>query len=157
MLQCSYSHYLNAECKNLPVKEMTKNKKDKFDIRALAQRLKGKQGRFSQNLSGKRTNFTARTVISPDPNLPIDTVVVPLTQAKILTFPEVVTDYNIKKLRTLVSNGTNVYPGAMYLFKNNGDKFFLNVERRIEYANQLEIGDIVERHLENGDIILFNR
>ena len=45
----------------------------------------------------------------------------------------------------------------MYLFKNNGDKFFLNVERRVEYANQLEIGDIVERHLENGDIILFNR
>lgn len=46
LLQCSYSHYLNSECKNLPIKELSNNKKDKIDIRAFAQRLKGKQGRF---------------------------------------------------------------------------------------------------------------
>ena len=43
---------------------------------------------------GKRVDFSARTVITPDPNLPIDTVGVPLTIAKNLTFPEIVTSLN---------------------------------------------------------------
>ncbi len=42
--------------------------------RGFVQRLKGKQGRFRGNLSGKRVDYTARTVISPDPNLRIDEV-----------------------------------------------------------------------------------
>lgn len=43
-------------------------------IRGLCQRLKGKSGRFRGNLSGKRVDFSGRTVISPDPNLGIDQV-----------------------------------------------------------------------------------
>jgi DNA-directed RNA polymerase III subunit RPC1 len=57
-------------------------------IRALSQRIKGKHGRFRQNLSGKRVDFTGRTVISPDPNCAIDEVVVPALMAKILTYPD---------------------------------------------------------------------
>lgn len=45
-------------------------------------------GRFRGNLSGKRVDFSGRTVISPDPNLRIDEVAVPVHVAKILTFPE---------------------------------------------------------------------
>lgn len=61
---------MNSECPNLPVRDL--NKKSKSDLRSLAQRLKGKKGRFRGNLSGKRSNFTGRTVISPDPNIKID-------------------------------------------------------------------------------------
>jgi DNA-directed RNA polymerase III subunit RPC1 len=56
-------------------------------IRGLCQRLKGKQGRFRGNLSGKRVDFSARTVIGPDPNLRIDQVGVPVHVAKIMTYP----------------------------------------------------------------------
>ena len=68
-------------------------------IRALAQRLKGKQGRFRHNLEGKRVDFTGRTVISPDPNCAIDEVIVPRLMAQVLTFPDTVNRYNIKELR----------------------------------------------------------
>lgn len=52
------------------------------------QRLKGKTGRFRGNLSGKRVDYSSRTVISPDPNLQIDQVAVPEHVAKTLTYPE---------------------------------------------------------------------
>ena len=83
----------------------------------MAQRLKGKKGRFRGNLSGKRSDFTARTVISPDPNIPIDNVVIPEFQAKILTVLERVTQFNHKKLRKLILNGPDIYPGAVRLYK----------------------------------------
>ena len=74
--------------------------------RGLCQRLKGKQGRFRHNLSGKRVDFSGRTVISPDPNLDVHQVAVPESVAKILTYPERVTEANIEKLRLAVRNGT---------------------------------------------------
>ena len=75
------------------------------------QRLKGKQGRFRGNLSGKRVDFSGRTVISPDPNLPLYAVGVPLEVARDLTFPETVTAANIEFLRGLVRNGKKEHPG----------------------------------------------
>lgn len=69
------------------------------------QRLKGKQGRFRGNLSGKRVDFSSRTVISPDPNLRVDEVCVPKLVAQILTFPDRATDHNIDMLRQCVLNG----------------------------------------------------
>lgn len=69
------------------------------------QRLKGKQGRFRGNLSGKRVDFSGRTVISPDPNLRVDEVCVPKLVAQTLTFPDMVTDHNLEKLRQCVLNG----------------------------------------------------
>lgn len=73
--------------------------------RGFVQRLKGKQGRFRGNLSGKRVDFSGRTVISPDPNLRVDEVCVPKLVAQILTFPDRVTDHNIDMLRECVLNG----------------------------------------------------
>ncbi|MFT4944219.1 MAG: DNA-directed RNA polymerase subunit A', partial [Halovenus sp.] len=46
-------------------------------LKTLSQRLKGKEGRFRGSLSGKRVNFSARTVISPDPTLSLNEVGVP--------------------------------------------------------------------------------
>ncbi|GFT84690.1 DNA-directed RNA polymerase III subunit RPC1 [Nephila pilipes] len=102
--------------------------------RGIVQRLKGKHGRFRGNLSGKRVEFTGRTVISPDPNLPIDQVGIPVHVAKILTFPEMVTSHNMKKL-----------------------KDDLNYANRRRIADTLKIGDTVERHMLDGDVVLFNR
>ncbi len=127
-------------------------------LKTLAQRLKGKEGRFRLNLSGKRVDFSARTVISPDPSLGINEVGVPLDVAMQLTVAERVTSWNIERLRQLVRNGPDKYPGAKYIIRPDGKrvrlKFVSNLE---EIANMIEPGYIVERHLQNGDIVLFNR
>ncbi|KUJ15690.1 beta and beta-prime subunits of DNA dependent RNA-polymerase [Mollisia scopiformis] len=127
-------------------------------IRGFCQRLKGKQGRFRGNLSGKRVDFSGRTVISPDPNLGIDEVAVPILVAKNLTYPERVQRHNIEKLRKCVLNGPNVHPGAQQIMKKDSDhKISLKFAKRENEAKHLRIGDVVERHLEDGDIVLFNR
>ncbi|KAK9456872.1 hypothetical protein V1511DRAFT_509555 [Dipodascopsis uninucleata] len=127
-------------------------------IRGLCQRLKGKQGRFRGNLSGKRVDFSGRTVISPDPNLKINEVAVPDRVAKILTYPETVSQYNKEKLRQRIMNGPDIHPGANYLVKKNEvGKRFLKYGNKAQIADHLQEGDIVERHLEDGDIVLFNR
>ena len=129
--------------------------------RALVQRLKGKQGRFRQNLLGKRVNFSGRSVISPDPNLRIDQVGIPMDVARILTFPEKVTRHNISRLRELVKNGSK-WPGANEIqFEKSGDKisleFLRNARMRAEKAKELRYGDVVMRHLNDTDVVLFNR
>ena len=124
--------------------------------RGLCQRLKGKQGRFRGNLSGKRVDHSGRTVISPDPNLAINEVAIPEKVASNLTFPETVTAQNIKKLQERVMNGPTQYPGAVTLTNLSGMK--LSIKHIIdERAKKLQLGYIVERHLEDGDIVLFNR
>ena len=126
-------------------------------LRSFVQRLKGKQGRFRGNLSGKRVDFSGRTVISPDPNLNIDEVAVPLLVAKNMTYPEVVTSHNIEKLRARINNGVSKWPGANLILKRDSG-FKQNPKYNKEkLASDLKIGDTVERHLEDGDIVLFNR
>lgn len=122
------------------------------------QRLKGKQGRFRGNLSGKRVDFSGRTVISPDPNLMIHQVGVPERVAKILTYPEKVNPANLQRMKQLVRNGTEKHPGANYVQqKGFSFKKYLAYGNREKVAQDLKCGDIVERHLTDGDIVLFNR
>ncbi|KAI9686423.1 MAG: hypothetical protein M1822_003768 [Bathelium mastoideum] len=132
--------------------------------RGFNQRLKGKQGRFRQNLSGKRVDFSGRTVISPDPNLGIDEVGIPRRVAMKLSYPEKVTRHNIENLRACVKRGAKRHPGANYIEKKNGQKKMLEIFSRgsgndmlAKFANTLEIGDVVERHVRDRDIVLFNR
>lgn len=137
--------------------------------RGFVQRLKGKQGRFRGNLSGKRVDFSGRTVISPDPTLGVEEVGVPRLMAMTLTYPEKVTSNNIEKLRELVINGAHEHPGANFVLWKEETRGARNVPeqtmlkygsrkwRASKWAEILEIGDIVERHLEDGDIVLFNR
>ncbi|CAD6583201.1 MAG: hypothetical protein CYPHOPRED_002256 [Cyphobasidiales sp. Tagirdzhanova-0007] len=152
-LQLSVAMYINAEMPGVPSIAGQK------PIRGLCQRLKGKQGRFRGNLSGKRVDFSGRTVISPDPNLRIDEVAVPQRVAKVLTFPDRVTPHNIDYLRDAVINGVDVWPGANFatVAAMGGYKRFLKFGKRDQMAAQLAIGDIVERHLRDGDVVLFNR
>ena len=127
-------------------------------LRTLAQRLKGKEGRFRSNLSGKRVDFSARTVISPDPNLSMNEVGVPEQIAKILTIPQRITEWNIQEMKDLVIRGPDRHPGCNYLIRTDGRRVDLRfVKDRSIIADTIEPGFIVERHLANGDIVLFNR
>ena len=131
-------------------------KKSGQPIKAIYARLKGKEGRVRGNLMGKRVDFSARSVISPDPNLQVDELGVPLSIAMNLTFPEVVTELNINKLKQLVVNGPSKYPGANKIRSNDGRAIDLrfSMHRTDEH---LEPGYIVERHMQNGDYVIFNR
>ncbi|GAA94203.1 uncharacterized protein L969DRAFT_86320 [Mixia osmundae IAM 14324] len=150
-LQHAVATYINSDVNNNTISGQK-------PMRGLCQRLKGKQGRFRGNLSGKRVDFSARTVISPDPNLRIDEVAVPEKVAKILTYPERVTSHNLEQLRKAVRNGKEVHPGACYVISAaTGIKKDLKYGNPIELAKQLRIGDVVERHLRDDDIVLFNR
>ncbi|EYC08344.1 hypothetical protein Y032_0066g3709 [Ancylostoma ceylanicum] len=152
-LQIQVALYFNSELPGLPVELQPKKA-----VRAFTQRLRGKQGRFRGNLSGKRVDFSARTVISPDPNLRIDEVGIPIHIALTLTFPEVVNNYNIDRMKRLILNGCDTHPGANYVIdRGTGIKRLLKYANRETHAASLKIGDVVERHLENGDIVLFNR
>jgi DNA-directed RNA polymerase III subunit RPC1 len=128
--------------------------------RGFFQRLKGKQGRFRGNLSGKRVDFSSRTVISPDPNLNLDEVAVPIEVCKTLTYPERVTESNIEHMRELVRRGFDQHPGANFIeFQSRPDKrrCYLKYSNRASLADDLSVGDVVERHLREGDVVLFNR
>ncbi|SCU93222.1 LAMI_0E13630g1_1 [Lachancea mirantina] len=156
-LQLAVAMYINSDSVNPAVMPGASGGKTK-PIRGFCQRLKGKQGRFRGNLSGKRVDFSGRTVISPDPNLSIDEVAVPDRVAKVLTYPEKVTRYNRQKLQQLVINGPNHHPGANYLLKRNEDaRRNLRYGDRMKLAKNLQVGDVVERHIEDGDVVLFNR
>merc|ERR1719197_1766597 len=89
-------------------------------LKSVSQRLKGKEGRIRGNLMGKRVDFSARTVITPDPNLMLDELGVPWSIALNMTYPETVTPYNIERLRKLVENGPHPPPGARYIIRNDG-------------------------------------
>ena len=124
-------------------------------LKAINERLTGKSGRVRGNLMGKRVDFSARSVITPDPNLSISQLGVPLKVAKNLTKPVIVTAKNRNYLRTLILNGPDEHPGAKIYERKNGDCISLRYVDR-ESIN-LELGDIVHRHMLDGDAILFNR
>lgn len=125
-------------------------------VKAIRARLKGKEGRLRGNLMGKRVDFSARTVITGDPNLQLDQVGVPRSIAMTLTYPERVTPYNIVYLQQLINNGPAAYPGARYYVKDTGERIDLKYRKSGEPIS-LQFGWIVERHLKDGDFILFNR
>ena len=127
--------------------------------KSISERLKGKTGRIRGNLMGKRVDYSARSVITPDPNIQINELGIPIKMAMNLTFPEIVTITNKDKLLKLVNNGRKIYPGAKYIKKKSRfsnkkyDIIDLNYRRNVK----LEIGDIIDRHLIDGDFVLFNR
>jgi len=154
LLQYHTTTYFDNEVSGIPQAHHRSGR----PLKTLTQRLKGKEGRFRGSLSGKRVDFSSRTVISPDPNLDISEVGVPESVAIKLTIPEVVTEWNIERLKKLVINGPNKFPGANYIVRPDGVKIRLDfVEDRETIANNIEIGYLIERHLSDGDIVMFNR
>ncbi|MFH1605817.1 MAG: DNA-directed RNA polymerase subunit A' [Nanoarchaeota archaeon] len=126
-------------------------------LKTITSRIKSKEGRIRHNLAGKRTNFSARTVISPDPKLNINEVGVPMIIAMKLTVPERITDWNIAYLKKFIENGAKKYPGANYIIRPDGKRKKITDETREQLLEEIQPGFIVERHLIDGDISLFNR
>lgn len=152
LLQYHVATYFDNELSGIPAARHRSGRV----LKALAQRLETKEGRFRYNLLGKRTNFSARSVVSPDPFLEINEVGVPKEIAKELTVPTIVNEENIEEIRKLVSNG-NEWPGANYVIRPDGIRIKITEKNKNEIAKMLSVGWIVERHLKNGDIVLFNR
>ncbi len=126
-------------------------------LKTITERIKSKEGRIRHNLAGKRTNFCARTVISPDPMLPLDSVGVPKIIAMKLTVPETVNEWNLAYLKKFVTNGPGTYPGANYVVRPDGKKKKITEETKEAALEELQPGYVVERHLMDGDISVFNR
>ena len=126
-------------------------------LKTLAQRLKGKEGRFRSNLSGKRVNFSARTVISPDPYISINEVGVPEAVAVELTVPMRVNEFNIEQAKEFVMRGSDNHPGANYIIRPDGQRLRITDRNKENLVEKVEVGYIVERHIMDGDIVLFNR
>lgn len=129
-------------------------------LKGIFERLNGKNGRIRSNLQGKRVDFSARSVITANPNISIEWLGVPLAVAKNLTKPITVNQYNIEYLTQLVRNGPDVYPGAKtYERVNKNTMEYVTVDlRHIDRKSiVLEYGMIVNRHIIDGDYVLFNR
>ncbi|MET1101514.1 MAG: DNA-directed RNA polymerase subunit A' [Pyrodictiaceae archaeon] len=153
LLQYHVATYIDNELPKIPVARHRGGR----PLKGLVQRLKGKEGRFRGNLSGKRVDYSARTVISPDPYISINEVGVPVEIAKELTVRVTVTPWNIDEMRRYILNGPDKWPGANYVITKDGRKIDLRYADRKRIAETLEPGWIVERHLIDGDIVLFNR
>jgi DNA-directed RNA polymerase II subunit RPB1 len=124
-------------------------------LKSITDRLNGKGGRIRGNLMGKRVDFSARSVITADPNLSISELGVPIKIAMNITYPEVVNNRNINQLRQYLINGPDKYPGAKVLERYEGDNISLKYVDRDSI--QLNIGDTLHRHMLDGDAVLFNR
>ncbi|KAF2236298.1 beta and beta-prime subunits of DNA dependent RNA-polymerase [Viridothelium virens] len=135
----------------------------------IKQKLEKKEGLFRMNMMGKRVNFAARSVISPDPNIQTNEIGVPLVFARKLTYAEPVTDHNFAELKEAVMNGPNKWPGAVAVEDEKGlvmNLRYKNIEARQAIANQLmSTGPRsngarpkkVHRHIANGDMVIMNR
>jgi DNA-directed RNA polymerase II subunit RPB1 len=152
LLQYHVATYMDNDANGVP-QAMQKSGRPLKTIRG---RLKGKEGRLRGNLMGKRVDFSARTVITGDPNLSLDQVGVPRSIARTLTYPEVVTKFNISKLTALVRNGPNQHPGANYVIKSDGVRLDLKHNKNLDDL-RLQYGWKVERHINDDDVIIFNR
>jgi len=153
LLQYHVTTYFDNEASGVPPARHRSGR----PLKTLAQRLKGKEGRFRSNLSGKRVNFSARTVISPDPNISINEVGVPEIIATEVTVPVYVTEWNIEEMKQCILNGPKVHPGANYAIRPDERKIRIYEETKEAVVDKIEPGWVVERHLKDGDIVLFNR
>ena len=125
-------------------------------LKTLHERIKSKEGRFRHNLAGKRVNYSARSVVSPDPYLKINEIGVPEQIARIITVAESVTTTNLEEMKELVKRGTD-YPGANNVIRPDGRRKRLSEDLKEEIMNEIQPGYKIERHLRDGDIVLFNR
>jgi len=151
LVQYHVTTYYNNETSNIPPARHRSGR----PLKTLSQRLKGKEGRFRYNLSGKRVNFSARTVISPDPNISISEVGVPMMVAEEMTIPVRVTSWNIEDCKKYVMS--DVYPKAEYIVRPDGKRIRVTAQARDEIMATFGAGYVVERQLINGDSVLFNR
>ncbi len=152
LLQYHIATYMNNEISGVPP---ARHRSGRI-LKTLAQRLKTKEGRFRSNLIGKRVNYSARTVISPDPMLDINEVGIPRFVAEELTLPVVVNERNIKKIKELIARCPE-WPTVNYVNRPDGRRKKVTELNKKDIADELASGFIVEKQIEDGDWSIFNR
>jgi DNA-directed RNA polymerase II subunit RPB1 len=152
IVQFDVATYVDNDIKGMPPAAQRSGR----PLKTLKSRLGAKTGRVRGNLMGKRVDFSARSVITPDANIDVDELGVPEEIAMNLTFPETVTVYNRDRLISYIRNGPAKYPGAKSVFLKDDARPI-----SLKFVNpdmiDLKDGDIVHRHLVDGDVVLFNR
>ncbi len=151
LLQYHVTTYFNNNVSGIPPAKHRSGRA----LTTLYQRLKGKEGRFRYYLSGKRVNFSARTVITPDPNIDIEELGVPKQIAEELTIPVSVTEWNLDQIKKIILN--KEYPTAKYVISPEKRKKIITEFNREEVAEEIKPGYIVERQLIDNDPVVFNR
>ncbi len=151
LLQYHVTTYFNNESANIPPARHRSGRA----LKTLSQRLKGKEGRFRYNLSGKRVNFSSRTVVSPDPNISIDEVGVPSAVAEELMVPIYVTPWNIETCKELMKR--KEFPKVLYITSPDGRRRRLIESNLDELLELVDVGWVLERQLKDGDPVIFNR
>lgn len=116
-------------------------------IKCIRDRLNGKNGLFRQNLSAKRNDYCARSVIDGDPTTGADEIIIPYEFSTKLTFPERVFAYNLFYLQYLVNNGKANYVER----EENGEKKIYNLSKSLQTRNTYEINKFI---LKDGDIVV---
>jgi len=152
MLQFDVATYVDNDIKGLPPAAQRSGR----PLKTLKSRMGAKAGRVRGNLMGKRVDFSARSVITPDANIEVDELGVPEEIAMNLTFPEIVTPYNRDRLMAYITNGPLKYPGAKSVYIRDEQRTLSLRYMKTDTLN-LTQGDIVHRHLIDGDVVLFNR
>lgn len=161
-LQNNVNHLMDRDMNKTPAS---------INGQGLKQILEKKEGIIRMHMMGKRVNFAARSVITPDPDLNIDEIGIPEAFACKLTYPTAVTPWNVVELRRLVLNGPNVHPGAIMVENEDGSIQAINSNDRTQReaiakrllttsdrTNESFIGiKVIHRHLQNGDVLLLNR
>lgn len=157
-LQINVNHLMDRDMNKTP---------ESINCLGLKQILEKKEGVIRMHMMGKRVNFAARSVITPDPDLNIDEIGVPEAFAIKLTYPMPVTPWNVVELREYVMNGPNVHPGAVMVENEDGSIQAINKHNRYAIAKRLLTAfrtndtfvgiKILHRHLQNGDMLLLNR
>ncbi|KAJ3001154.1 hypothetical protein NUW54_g6613 [Trametes sanguinea] len=174
-LQVDVNSYIDSSKNPTPIRQ------GRLPPAGVKQGLEKKEGLFRKHMMGKRVNYAARSVISPDVNIEPNEIGIPPVFARKLTFPEPVTPNNFRELRQLVITGPHGYPGATMVEYEDGHLHFLDkltLEQRTAIANQLltpqdgsngtaqrqslytstpAINKKVYRHLRDGDILILNR
>ena len=148
LVQYHISTYFDNELTGIPLARHRSGR----PLKGLIQRLKAKEGRIRGNLLGKRVNFSARTVISPDPKISINEVGVPEIVARELTIPEYVTPLNTKYVKDLFK-----LDKINYVVRADGRRIKVTIENKKELMSNMGPDWIAERQLQDGDIVLFNR
>jgi DNA-directed RNA polymerase II subunit RPB1 len=152
-LQYEVATYINNDIKG---QKPSTQRKSGAPTKSITSKFGNKEGLLRGNLMGKRVNFSARSVISPDPNIDIDEIGVPYETAMQLTYPEAVFDANIKELEERIRLGPNHINGAKTVIDQENKMLQLYDDKLITDI-QLKVGYKVERHLKNGDVVVYNR
>lgn len=138
-------------CRNPKKKSKTINSEP---IKGIRERLTGKDGQLRDNLLGKRTEMSARTVIGPGPNLKLDEVGIPSSIANSLTFPVEVYEHNLEEIIAMINSR------EVEKIKRNEKIIRIDLQIYSDIISFLEINDIVERKKEKilitNDNIKFN-